>query len=188
MRSSALFACSLECIQQTVVVVSKASGYVCVWGRYRRCKRQNSSGARSQAYSLPCARMSAKSFRLARQLPGDQQEAVREYKHRLCLDPSCRRHDTCENAKQARWEPGKKKKKPWDWVFLQYIIPKYILWVIFLWVCLQQSQRIKQTWNCGASIPLWKQWIGILFNSTTSDGGKTQLRQLIAEEEQTGGV
>lgn len=55
----------------------------------------------SPVYSLPCARMSAKSFRLVRQLPGDQQEAVREYKHRLCLDPSCRRHDTFENAKTS---------------------------------------------------------------------------------------
>ena len=60
--------------------------------------------------------MSVKSFRLVRQLPGDQQDAVRAYKRThsytgLCLDPSCRKHDTSEDANQ----PPREREAPWDW-------------------------------------------------------------------------
>lgn len=95
MTSAALFTCSTKRVRQTLIALSNASGCVCVRGR---CKAVVHI---SPVYSLPCARMSAKSFRLVRQLPGDQQEAVRECKHRLCLDPSCRRPDIFENAKTS---------------------------------------------------------------------------------------
>lgn len=85
--------------QQTLITVSKKPVFVSEEAH----KRQISTAAESPVFSLPCAQMSVKSFRLVRQLPGDQQEAVGAYKHTLvhglCLDPSCRKHDTSEDAK-----------------------------------------------------------------------------------------
>lgn len=86
---------------------------VCLW-------QHISSAAESRVFYFPCAQMSVSSYRLVRQLPGDQQEAVRAHtlSHRLCLDPSCRKHDTFEDAKPTQRE----YENLWDLVFLLFNI------------------------------------------------------------------
>lgn len=91
-------------------------------GNTEHTNSKNFSAAQSRVYSLPCAQMSFKSFRLVRQLPGDQQEAVRAYKHTLahglCVDQSCLKHDTSEDA-----EPTSREcETPWDLLFLLFNI------------------------------------------------------------------
>lgn len=59
--------------QQILITVSKKP--VCE----EHTKRHISSAAESQVFYFPCAQMSVESFGLIRQLPGDQQEAVRAH-------------------------------------------------------------------------------------------------------------
>ncbi len=139
-RTTALFACSLLLRQQILITVPKKPVFV--------CKDTNTTFPvlQSQVALLPCAQMSVRSFRLVRQLPGDQQEAVRATnKHTLVhtrwLDPSCPKHDTSEDANPTPRE----YEKLWDLLFLLFdIIARMTLYEyapFFFLLGLQQPAR-----------------------------------------------
>lgn len=128
MTSAALFTCSTKRVRQTLIALSNASGCVCVRGRCKACKRWNSSGAHFPQCIL-C------------HVPGCQLRAF--VLSDSCLETNRRLSENTNTGsvwiravedmtflkmqKPARREP----EKPWDLLSLRYIIPKYILWVIF---------------------------------------------------------
>lgn len=132
--------------------------------------------------------MSVKSFHLVSQLPGDQLEAVREYKHtrtQALPGPELSKHDTSEDAKPTQRE----YEKPWDLLFLPFdIIARVTPYVCIPVICFFYdftccSQKNIHSSGLWKSILLEIQGIGILFNSTSADKEKAQLGQLIAEKE-----